>query len=147
MSDKLVCLVYVSRGRPLDAAALEALADAAQRHNAAHGITGVLLPFEGHFLQALEGRAAAVQPLFERISRDPRHHDVVLLSVDQIEARRFPASSMGVLPVLAGCDALVRRFFTACADAQADCAARAGIELLVQMARCVRPVASERAAA
>ena len=64
-------------------------------HNAAAGITGVLVFSDGVFLQLLEGGRGAVSALYNRISRDPRHHDVVLLAYDEVDERRFAGWSMG----------------------------------------------------
>ncbi len=51
----------------------------ARAHNARHGIGGLLLLHDGLFMQLLEGPAAAVDALYARIVRDPRHCEVRLL--------------------------------------------------------------------
>lgn len=53
-------------------------------NNRARGITGLLLLSGGDFLQVLEGPSDAVNKLFNRIVRDPRHHDVSLIAFEQI---------------------------------------------------------------
>lgn len=141
MGTDLVSLTYVSRyQQPISSEVLAQIESSAAEHNRAHGLTGVLLAFEGFFLQCIEGEPDAVQRVFARIERDPRHGSVVLLSVEQIGERHFADWNMGLLSVSAGGDALVRRFFSAYADAESACAARAGTELLVQLARSARPL-------
>ena len=51
----------------------------AQAANARAGITGLMLFYEGVFLQVLEGPAAGVTSLLERIRRDRRHSSVIVL--------------------------------------------------------------------
>lgn len=146
MGTDLVRLIYVSRyQQPISAEALAQIEHCASRRNRAHGLTGVLLAFEGFFLQCIEGASDDVQGVFARIERDSRHHSVVLLSVEPIGERHFSEWSMGLLAVSAGGDALVRRFFSAYAQAQSSCAARAGTELLIQLARNARPLARDAA--
>ncbi|MCF7983321.1 MAG: BLUF domain-containing protein [Thiohalocapsa sp.] len=53
-------------------------------NNRALGITGLLLLSGNDFLQVLEGPSDAVNTLFNRIIRDPRHHDVSLIAFEQI---------------------------------------------------------------
>lgn len=63
--------------------------------NLAHGITGMLLHFDGNFLQVLEGPAAAVGDLLARIMRDPRHHGFLELLRRPLRQREFDGWSMG----------------------------------------------------
>jgi hypothetical protein len=66
----------------------------AKSANARAGITGLLLFYEGAFLQALEGPAAGVMSLAERIRRDRRHSGMITLEAGSAEERAFPDSSM-----------------------------------------------------
>ena len=43
----------------------------------------------------IEGGRQAVNQLYARILRDPRHHEVVLLSYEEILERRFGCWTMG----------------------------------------------------
>ena len=45
-------------------------------------VTGVLISVRDYFFQVLEGDASIVDALFEKISRDPRHHEVITLSAE-----------------------------------------------------------------
>jgi len=92
----LVELVYTSRAsRRFTEAALEALLAHARSNNGHREISGVLLYHDGTFLQILEGPPAAVEALFERVTRDPRHAEVVVLRRREIEERRFAQWAMG----------------------------------------------------
>jgi len=92
----LVRLMYASRAAEgLKPDAVTAIARKSNAANPAHGITGVLC-FSGEvFLQVLEGGRSQVSALYNRIACDPRHHDVVLLSFDEIAERRFAGWAMG----------------------------------------------------
>lgn len=62
---------------------------ASTRNNDRDGLTGVLLIGKRHFMQVLEGDGAAVSATFLRIARDPRHHDVRLISFEPTQQRLF----------------------------------------------------------
>ncbi|ODA67138.1 Sensors of blue-light using FAD [Methyloligella halotolerans] len=74
--------------------ALESIAESSCSHNDAAGITGVLLCEYHHFLQVLEGEETALRALMQRIERDPRHRDIVVLVDREIEGRAFPDWSL-----------------------------------------------------
>ena len=92
----LVRLMYASRAADsVKPDGLNAILRRSTTHNPAAGITGVLC-FSGEvFLQVLEGGRSQVSSLYNRITTDPRHHDVVLLSYEEIEERSFAGWSMG----------------------------------------------------
>jgi hypothetical protein len=91
-------MIYKSRQRqdfsPSDLKTL--LANARVRNRAAH-VTGMLIYKEGEFLQTIEGDESAVRKTFQRIWRDPRHGDMVLLQdVEFVRGPRlFGEWSMG----------------------------------------------------
>ncbi len=94
----LVRLLYASRAlAPIDEALVASILEKAHAHNAAHGITGILCTSAERdvFLQVLEGGRAAVNDLYGRILRDPRHRDVTLLDYAEIAERRFATWRMG----------------------------------------------------
>jgi hypothetical protein len=66
----------------------------ARRKNKDHNVTGALLFNSGYFAQALEGPRLAIEQIFERIQRDPRHGDVTVLSSQTDGHRDFPEWSM-----------------------------------------------------
>lgn len=89
-------LIYRSRASAgaLDQDNLLALLDQCVLSNDLLGITGLLLVTDGHFLQVLEGESEAINDLFQRISRDPRHGEVRLIQYDSVAERRFDSWSM-----------------------------------------------------
>jgi Sensors of blue-light using FAD len=92
----LVRLMYASRAVPaVDQEELVAILKKSKANNAKSGVTGALCFSEGVFMQALEGGRNAVNQLYTRIAVDARHRDVVLLTYDEIEERRFAGWSMG----------------------------------------------------
>jgi Sensors of blue-light using FAD len=92
----LVRLMYASRAEPsISQEALHGILRKSKLNNAKVGVTGVLCFSESIFIQVLEGGRDAVNELYLRIARDPRHHQVVLLSYDEIPERRFTGWSMG----------------------------------------------------
>lgn len=94
----LVRLMYASRAREgLDSEETAAILRQSRTSNPRHGITGVLCvcPNGPLFIQALEGGREAVNALYNRIVRDPRHRDVTLLRYQDIAERRFAGWSMG----------------------------------------------------
>ena len=94
----LVRLLYASReADAVNADALSAILRVSKENNHAAGVTGVLCHCASSkiFMQVLEGGRAQVSALFNRISQDPRHRDVVLLSYEEIGERSFSHWSMG----------------------------------------------------
>lgn len=94
--ERLFNIVYCSRAAPsVDSAAVNAILTSARRHNAQHGITGLLVMGSGIFFQWLEGPRDPVQRLMQTISADTRHTDVVRLSEEEdLRERLFPAWDM-----------------------------------------------------
>ena len=94
----LVRLMYASRARDgLDTEEVAAILRQSRSHNPRSGVTGVLClcPSGPIFIQALEGGRDAVNALYNRIVRDPRHRDVTLLKYEDIAERRFAGWAMG----------------------------------------------------
>jgi hypothetical protein len=94
----LVHLVYVSRREPwLTGQELERIAAAGIRANESRQITSILIAGTQTLVQVLEGEASAVETLFDRIRRDPRHTNVRRILFTEIAERLFSASSMRVV--------------------------------------------------
>jgi hypothetical protein len=93
--------LYVSRAvGPQTGTVTARILATAQAHNKARSVTGVLCQGQGLYLQVLEGDRAEINRLYAQILQDPRHHDVQMLSFEDIDERRFPEWSMAhvVLP-------------------------------------------------
>lgn len=104
----LVRMLYVSRAvGPQTGTVTANVLATARAQNAAHGVSGVLCQGQGLYLQVLEGERAVVNRLYANLVRDPRHHDVQLLSFEEIPRRRYPTWSMAHV-LLADDDAMLR---------------------------------------
>jgi hypothetical protein len=92
---QLISLSYISKAtQDMGVLALMRLTDQAAQLNQQLAITGVLFYENQHFGQTIEGPKKAVMHLWEKIQKDPRHQNVRMLDMGDIEARRFPAWSM-----------------------------------------------------
>ena len=101
-SGSLYRLIYCSRNvidRTAPSATIqeqiETILHASRRSNKLDDITGALLFTASGFAQVLEGPRDVVERTFERISGDPRHADITVLSFTPTERRSFPDWSMG----------------------------------------------------
>jgi len=84
------CLVYLSQAtHDFEAEELADLLAVSRRNNSTHGITGLLMYEARLFMQALEGPREAVEALFRKISRDPRHTGVHVICEDYVKGRYF----------------------------------------------------------
>jgi hypothetical protein len=66
----------------------------ARDFNSSNNTTGCLLYYNGAFLHYLEGDRDKVLNLFERIKKDDRHSQVILLSTCDRDSREFESWSM-----------------------------------------------------
>ena len=76
-------------------AELRSILEAARRRNQLDEVSGALLFTNSGFAQVLEGHREVVERTFERITADPRHSDVTVLSFTPTEKRCFPNWAMG----------------------------------------------------
>lgn len=92
----LIALVYVSASKELMSnEELDAILTQSRANNSELGLTGMLLYYDGAFMQVLEGPENAVRQMYARIGRDPRHGNVIILLEEYIPERNFPDWSMG----------------------------------------------------
>ncbi len=97
---RLIHIIYSSAAiHPFDSDDLLALLGHARSKNTGLDITGMLLHVEGSFLQVIEGREADIDALFEQISEDPRHGNIVTIVRESIPRRAFSDWSMGFADV------------------------------------------------
>lgn len=92
---KDIQLIYLSDLVPGLEHELPAILTTSVRRNAQDGITGMLLYSGGNIMQVLEGSEEVVRATYDRIGKDPRHRNIVLLSDDEISERSFGGWSMG----------------------------------------------------
>lgn len=69
--------------------------------NALEKITGLLMYHDGQFFQILEGPKLAVKACFERISKDPRHKGLIILSEENCSTRIFTDWRMAMAKISA----------------------------------------------
>lgn len=92
---ELFAIVYVSKAaRAFTLPELQHLQVQAQRNNEREGVTGVLLYADGAFMQYLEGPAAGLARIYERIRPHPWHYGVIDLVREPIAQREFAGWSM-----------------------------------------------------
>ena len=107
----LVRLIYASKVtsqiKPDD---IESILNKARLHNAKLGVTGLLCFNQNCFLQCLEGSRSAVNAVYQRIQKDPRHDQIVLLGYKEIIQREFTEWSMGYVPTTAAMKQTVLRY-------------------------------------
>ncbi|MFK7990970.1 MAG: BLUF domain-containing protein [Sandaracinaceae bacterium] len=107
----LVRLIYASRSNSdITIDSVRAIAEEARHNNEAKFLTGMLGFARRSYLQVLEGSRDEVNALYQRISRDPRHTEVSLLSFTEIHERAFGAWSMGFLGRLGKSERFVLQF-------------------------------------
>lgn len=92
----LISLVYVSySSHDLTDEELKSILEISRTNNQKLDITGMLLYRNQFFIQALEGEESVVMELYNKISQDERHNNVLIVSKDVIPQRSFTDWSMG----------------------------------------------------
>lgn len=92
----LYCLVYESiANQEMSDDNLKELLATARLKNALLDITGMLLFKNRFFMQALEGEKDAIEKIFDKVMKDPRHSEVLIIYKKPITERRFPEWQMG----------------------------------------------------
>lgn len=83
-------LIYRSTAKPgLSESDLKDILRTAHSFNKANNITGCLLYHEGQFLQMLEGEFQVLLQLYDRIKRDPRHREFLLMHMKETDYRVY----------------------------------------------------------
>ena len=83
-------IIYISRAKQnFTSGDLADLRDLADARNRSEDITGLLLSDGTRFIQALEGDAAAVQAVMDRIAKDSRHDNISYLRPITTNCRQF----------------------------------------------------------
>lgn len=90
-------LVYVSNRNKNNSSEneIESILEACKRNNPDLGITGALLYSNQKFLQLVEGKNDVVMGLYDKIKKDSRHQNCVMLSYTPIKEKTFPSWHMG----------------------------------------------------
>ncbi|MEM7335697.1 MAG: BLUF domain-containing protein [Chloroflexota bacterium] len=96
MEDKIFKIMYVSSAdHTMSDDELMDLLTTSKKNNQARNISGLLLYFDGNFIQLLEGDRDEVQALYAKIAKDRRHSGVIKLIEKFADKREFPEWSMG----------------------------------------------------
>ena len=91
----LVELKYLSEAKTaMNVWDLTAIVDTSATSNKLHSVTGILFFDQGYFGQILEGSRSAVTETWGRIQKDPRHCNIELLGITDVDERRFSKWSM-----------------------------------------------------
>lgn len=69
-----------------------------RRNNPRRGLVGALYFGDGCFFQVLEGPAAEVEALYQRLQQDPRHRDLQVLGREVVPRRSFAGWAMKLVP-------------------------------------------------
>lgn len=113
----LVRIVYISRSTFTTMPAEMGIEPSVARilaqsriNNARRGLVGALYFGDGCFFQCLEGRAEAVDRLYDALLKDPRHTDLKVLTRRPIARTGFSSWAMKYVPLDADMKALLAEF-------------------------------------
>ena len=94
----LTRLLYVSKPvGPITTHVTASLLENSRLSNNKSEITGVLCQGSGIYMQVLEGERSAINALYSRIIADTRHHQVELLSFEEVDQRQYGQWSMALV--------------------------------------------------
>ncbi len=83
-------LIYRSTAKPgLTESDIKDILSKAHAFNKKNNITGCLLYNKGQFLQLLEGDFTVLLELYDRIKRDSRHYDFLLMHMKETQYRTY----------------------------------------------------------
>jgi hypothetical protein len=89
-------LVYVSNRKPnCTPDEIENILTACKKNNPPLNITGVLLYSDTKFIQLVEGEAKVIMDLYDKIKKDARHSNPMMISYNPIKEKSFPSWHMG----------------------------------------------------
>ena len=92
----LVRLLYASTAHPsVDGNEYRKILLTAQTKNNEASVSGMLVFNQKYFLQVLEGDRSVLNALYNKIAKDPRHHSLEILGIEEIATRDYGTWSMG----------------------------------------------------
>ncbi len=93
-------IIYLSSGlKDLTSTAVKEILAKAKENNRAKNITGILLYLDKNFIQVLEGEKEEVIKLYQKISLDHRHKNVIKVIEGNIASRQFDKWDMGFIEI------------------------------------------------
>lgn len=81
-----------------DADLVKILSDS-RDNNKIKNITGMLIYGDGTFIQVLEGEEQDVEEVYNKLSADNRHKNLIVLAEGEINKRNFPDWTMGFIAI------------------------------------------------
>ena len=95
----LVRLIYASviNRETYNQETMDEILRVARKNNQKNNITGLLCFSNKYFIQCLEGGRRHVNATYEKILRDDRHSEPLLISYEEISTREFTDWSMGYI--------------------------------------------------
>ena len=103
-------ITYISKlTNPISCQEIEEIGHVSVRNNTEINITGSLVYFAKMFFQIIEGDDIAIDKLYKKIGKDPRHCDVLRLKTEEnIKERLFPTWHMKTINLDTNVDELLR---------------------------------------
>ncbi len=93
-------IIYLSSGlKDLTSSDVKEILVKAKENNREKNITGVLLYLDKNFIQVLEGEKEDVLKLYQKISLDHRHKNVIKVIEGNIASRQFDRWDMGFIEI------------------------------------------------
>jgi len=93
-------IIYLSSGlKDLTSSDVKEILVKAKENNREKNITGVLLYLDKNFIQVLEGEKEDVIKLYQKISLDHRHKNVIKVIEGNIASRQFDRWDMGFIEI------------------------------------------------
>jgi hypothetical protein len=93
-------IIYLSSGlKDLTSSDVKEILAKAKENNRAKNITGILLYLDKNFIQVLEGKKEEVIKLYQKISLDHRHKNVIKVIEGEIASRQFDKWDMGFIEI------------------------------------------------
>ncbi|MBN2892870.1 MAG: BLUF domain-containing protein [Bacteroidales bacterium] len=87
-------IIYVSK-RNCSEEEITKILDKSRENNQKINVTGLLLYTKDTFIQCIEGEKDEVNTLYDKIRKDERHSNPILISYKPIKNRDFPSWNMG----------------------------------------------------
>ena len=113
MTDKenLVQLIYCSAAADeITDDEVDNILEQSRKNNEANNITGLLLNNKQFYVQLLEGDCKAVNDLYNKIVKDPRHGQIMLLAYTPTDKRLFSGWTMKHIPENRVINDIVQKF-------------------------------------
>jgi hypothetical protein len=109
----MIRLIYASTATDgVDLNEFKRILSTAQNNNGQRDLTGMLVFNSKVFLQGLEGSRESVNDLYAKLTKDPRHYNLVMLKMEYIQERKWAEWSMGFAAPSANNKALFLRHST-----------------------------------